>query len=416
MIETSYDTARLKFLGEIIPGNSPPSSTYNKDGDGVPFIQGSGEFGDEVPIPKKYCTEPSKIAQPSDYLISMRAPVGELNRADQQIGLGRGVAAFRANNSILSNQYAWYALQATIHQLERVSMGSTFKAITASQLGSLVIPLPPTDKQQEIVAFLDHHIFNIDRSIKKKQHLYDLVEEKYQAVIEERFTLGLNAKEDFGTASWTVHLPDKWSLSRGKGLFREVDKRSIDGTETLFSLRKDEGLIPHNEVSDKDIPPSDLVGYKKVKAGQLVMNRMRAATGLVGVAPSDGIVSPDYAIFQTTELADPHFYQMLFQTELFKTLFRSRSNGLGTGSAGFLRLYTDDFLALWFPHPPIEVQKRIITDVSSQLERMNELLEATKQSIQLLQERRNVLIKTTVSGKINVSDWEPPGEKEEAAV
>ena len=95
----------LKKLGdsdvsEIIMGQSPPGSTYNKDGIGLPFFQGKTNFGEKYPEPTTWCSEPKKIALKDDILISVRAPVGPTNWAKEECCIGRGISAIRAGEII----------------------------------------------------------------------------------------------------------------------------------------------------------------------------------------------------------------------------------------------------------------------------------------------------------------------------
>src|SRR5438874_1850685 len=85
--------AKLPQIAAINMGQSPPGSTYNKQGDGLPFFQGKADFGDRSPTVRVWCASPKKIAQPGDVLISVRAPVGPTNVADHTCGIGRGLAA-----------------------------------------------------------------------------------------------------------------------------------------------------------------------------------------------------------------------------------------------------------------------------------------------------------------------------------
>ena len=92
---------QLKKLGEvcqIIMGQSPPSTTYNKNGIGLPFFQGKAEFTELYPIAEKWCNAPNKIAEPNDILLSVRAPVGTTNIANIKCCIGRGLAAIRYDN------------------------------------------------------------------------------------------------------------------------------------------------------------------------------------------------------------------------------------------------------------------------------------------------------------------------------
>ena len=90
----------LAEISEIILGQSPPSSTYNSDGKGLPFYQGKLEFGETYPTPQKWCTAPKKIAEKGDIFISVRAPVGPTNVCPEKSCVGRGLAAIRGLSGI----------------------------------------------------------------------------------------------------------------------------------------------------------------------------------------------------------------------------------------------------------------------------------------------------------------------------
>ena len=91
--ESKGEKKELKDISEVIMGQSPPGKTYNENGDGFAFLQGNAEFGDRYPQNIKYTTAPKKIAPKGSILISVRAPVGDLNIANQDYCIGRGLAA-----------------------------------------------------------------------------------------------------------------------------------------------------------------------------------------------------------------------------------------------------------------------------------------------------------------------------------
>src|SRR5437870_10230187 len=100
---------------------------------------------------------------------------------------------------------------------------------------------------------------------------------------------------------WLGTVPGHWSVRRIKTVLRETDCRSSDGSGTLLSLTRVRGLIPHREMTDKMHAARTLVGYKRYSAGQLVMNRMQAWSGMFGAGETDGLVSPDYAVFDVLD-------------------------------------------------------------------------------------------------------------------
>ena len=144
----------LKEISEIILGQSPPSSTYNADGAGLPFYQGKLEFGKLYPTPRKWCTTPKKIAEKCDVFISIRAPVGPTNLCPEKSAVGRGLAAIRGLNGI-QPFFILHLLRRFENEIASRGTGTTFKAITGNQLKNFEIPLPPLPEQKQIVSELE---------------------------------------------------------------------------------------------------------------------------------------------------------------------------------------------------------------------------------------------------------------------
>src|SRR5271169_2087509 len=114
-----WEASTLEECCVVISGQSPPGETYNTEGIGLPFYQGKAEFGDLYPSPRKWCTEPAKIATEGDVLISVRAPVGPTNLASETCCIGRGLAALRPFQGI-ATRYVLYQMRATEQELASV--------------------------------------------------------------------------------------------------------------------------------------------------------------------------------------------------------------------------------------------------------------------------------------------------------
>ena len=129
---------------EIVMGQSPPGHTYNDIGDGLPFFQGRSDFGFRYPKNRKFCTAPNRIAQPWDTIVSVRAPVGDINMAWECCCIGRGVAALRSKSGAVS--YGYCAVQALqTHMREYEHTGTVFGAINRKQLARLPLTQPAAD-------------------------------------------------------------------------------------------------------------------------------------------------------------------------------------------------------------------------------------------------------------------------------
>lgn len=167
--------------------------------------------------------------------------------------------------------------------------------------------------------------------------------------------------------------------------------------ERLLSLRMNVGLVDHHAMGGKLIPPSSLVGYKHVLPGELVMNRMRAAVGLFGAASSEGLVSPDYAIFSVRPELKVEYAVSLFKTPTMTSLFRLESRGLGTGESGFLRLYSDRFGVLRMPLPPPEEQATIVRFLDHANRRIDQFIRSKRKLIALLNEQKQAIVHGAVT-------------------
>tara|TARA_Y100001960_G_scaffold158889_1_gene166977 strand:+ start:340 stop:1509 length:1170 start_codon:yes stop_codon:yes gene_type:complete len=159
-----WKTVKLGNVATVIAGQSPPSENYNKEGIGTPFMQGKKDYGDKFPNPPTvWTTSVTKLAEKGDILMSVRAPVGALNIANQQVCIGRGLAAIRATEDI-EFDYLFYVLLQISTKLEG-NAGAIFNSINKKQIEEIEVMLPPRAEQQRIVAKLDAAFAEIDTAI-----------------------------------------------------------------------------------------------------------------------------------------------------------------------------------------------------------------------------------------------------------
>ncbi len=145
--------APLSTYVAVIMGQSPPSSAYNQTGEGLPFYQGKAQFGRLYPAPADWCSEPTKIGELGDVVISVRAPVGPTNMLREKSCVGRGLAALRSLAG--DPKHLLYTLRALEKSIAAMGFGSTFVAISKRDLDDVAIPVPPLAEQKRIVAKVD---------------------------------------------------------------------------------------------------------------------------------------------------------------------------------------------------------------------------------------------------------------------
>jgi len=174
--------APLADVADIFMGQSPPGSTYNTDGNGLPFFQGKTDFGDIYPTVRMFCTEPKRIAEVNDILISVRAPVGPTNLAPIKSAIGRGLAAIRCKDGT-DVKYLLYFLRHNEPDLAQLGKGSTFEAIGRDDLEDVRVPFPLLPEQRRIAALLD----KADHLRRTRRYAAQLSETFLQAVFVRMF-------------------------------------------------------------------------------------------------------------------------------------------------------------------------------------------------------------------------------------
>ena len=180
---SSFDIVPLGEIADITSGQSPEGKYYNDNGEGLPFYQGKTEFTDTyIGRPQKWTTQVTKKAEKNDILMSVRAPVGPVNLATEQICIGRGLASIRTkSDQIALQKYLFSIIKNIPEEFKALAGGSTFESINRAQIESVKIPLPPIETQREIVAELDSYQKIIDANKK----LIEIYQQKIKSKIAE---------------------------------------------------------------------------------------------------------------------------------------------------------------------------------------------------------------------------------------
>ena len=291
------------------------------------------------------------------------------------------------------------------------SVGIAYPAIAETRLGTFEVCLPPLSEQTAIVRFLDHADQRIRRYIRAKQKLITLLEEQKQAIIHQAVTGQVDVRTGQpypaykpSGVKWLGMVPEHWERKRLKTLLRPIDRRSLTGRETLLSLRRDHGVVVYADHFSHPSQSGTLVGFKLLQAGQLVVNRLQANNGLIFCSTLDGLVSPDYSVFDARSPVRMKFLSELCRTSSYRAHFRRESTGLGTGTAGFLRLYDDKFIDTLVFLPPFPEQTTILDFLDRVVATNEAAIGHTHRQIGFLHEYRTRLISDVVTGKLDVRE------------
>ena len=418
-IPSHWNQTYLKYVVLINMGQSPSSEDCNIDGIGIPFLQGNAEFGTYSPTAKNYCPIPKKIADKGDLLFSVRAPVGALNYADMQYGIGRGLCSLKSRSSINSS-FLWWVLPTYKYQLDAIATGSTFEAVSAEEVANLKFPLPTIVEQQKIANFLDHETTQIDTLIAKQEKLIELLKEKRQAVISHAVTKGLNpdvAMKDSGV-EWLAKVPEHWVVAQLKFNMLDIQTGPFgsqlhaedyieDGIPLINPAHMINGvLVPDTQITVDQVTQERLSRHK-LAVGDIIFARRgelgRCAivrdenvgwlcgTGSLKAKLNDNLI-PEYAYLLIT--SDGLVAELSLESK------GSTMDNLNTETLGKVRT----------PVPPIEEQTAILNYVEQVSGKYKKLIENAESAIQLMQERRTALISSAVTGKIDVLNWQHPNE------
>ena len=164
-VPEGWKVATIDEEFNLTMGQSPPGSTYNEDGEGMPFYQGRKDFGFRYPTRRVYCTAPKRFAEKADTLVSVRAPVGNINMVKEKCSIGRGVAAIRHKNG--SRSYTYYTMQSLQEVFSRYEAeGTVFGSINKTDFQTLSHLRPP----DEIVEAFERLVHPLDQTIENNEN------------------------------------------------------------------------------------------------------------------------------------------------------------------------------------------------------------------------------------------------------
>lgn len=386
-IPEHWEVKKLGEVCEIIMGQSPSSSTYNLSGIGMPFFQGKAEFTELYPIVEKWCDAPKKVALPNDILLSVRAPVGTTNIANQKCCIGRGLAAIRYENY----KYVFYFLRSIEQQLDKKGTGTTFRAISGEIIRTTDIPLPPLPEQQAIVAKIEELLSELDNGKQQLQTALQQLKVYRQSLLKWAFEgKELLPFESFVDASQN-------GLSKRTGTNGEEYKvlRLADITNNVIDKSS-----PRKIVMDEN----EIEKYK-IKQDDLICIRVNGSKDLVGklVHVSNQNEKDNWAFcdhFIRFRLHPQKAYSKYFHFYFSTVKMRKYIHENMVTSAGQNTVSQATIKNAPVPNCSIEQQQLIVDELESKLTVCDKVEEAIKLSLQQAETLRQSILKQAFEGKL----------------
>ena len=289
----SLTKTKLGDIAEIVAGQSPESKFYSND-NGTPFLQGNRTFGLKYPEIDTYTQKVTKLAKAKSILMSVRAPVGDMNIASCDVCIGRGLASINAIDS--SNEYLYYNLKNSISNLTRRSNGTTYDSITAEVLLDYDMyiheSLDDRSRIANVLTLLDAKI-ELNRQINDNleamaKQLYDYWFVQFDFPNEE----GKPYKSSGGKMVWNEKLkreiPEGWK----DGVFSDIANITMGQSPDGSSYNEEgKGEIFYQGSTDFGIRFPSVRMYttaptRFAKQGDILMS-VRAPVGAVNIANTD---------------------------------------------------------------------------------------------------------------------------------
>jgi type I restriction enzyme S subunit len=383
----NWEIVKLKEIAVIIMGQSPKSEFYNTNREGLPFFQGCSEFRELYPVPKKWCTKPLKIAHKDDVLMSVRAPVGDLNIADRKCIIGRGLCAIRTK--LNSGRFLYYLLKGNIMEITSLGSGSVYAAINKSTIENLEIEIPSLHVQRKIAAILSAY----DDLIENNTRRIKILEEMAETIYKEWFVkFHFPGHEKVKMMDLELgDIPEGWEVKRLGDVCIIMMGQS---PSSKFYNTDGEGLPFHQGVKDFGTRFPTHKTYctvdKRVAEKGDVLVSVRAPVGRINIANSKLIVGRGLAALRHESLLQSFlFYQL-------KNIFVDEDS-MGGGSI-FNAVTKEEMSDIKFLVPN-ESRDGKFDELVGSLDKQIEILYS---QVENLKNTRDLLLSKLISGEIVV--------------
>ena len=321
---------------------------------------------------------------------------------------GYHLALLRPRSDRMQGRFLLRALQtkAVASQFHIRAHGVTRNGLSHDAIKSICAAVPSLTEQTAISRFLDHATSRIDRYIRVKEKLIALLEEQQRTYIEQTVTgqIDVRTGRRFSTykrsgVDWLGEMPEHWQLVRNGRVFAQRNENGHPELPILeVSLRSGVRVREFGSSGRKQVM-SDRSLYKRAAQGDIAYNMMRMWQGAVGVAPTDGLVSPAYIVAKPVPEIDSRYFDHLYHTGSYMTEVDKYSRGIVKDRN---RLYWEDFKQMPAPCPPPDEQAAIADAVDRQTATTGACIRNVRSQTRLAREYCSRLVADVVTGKLDV--------------
>lgn len=275
--------------------------------------------------------------------------------------------------------------------------------INQDELKNTDFVIPPFSEQQVIVDYLKDKILKIEQYVSARERERELLDSLKQSEIANVVTKGLNSNvrmKDSGIP-WIGMIPEHWEVKRLRHFIKFVSVKG-HGEKPLLSVTREQGVIERNVESKEEnhnFIPDDLSGYKLVRKGQFVINKMKSWQGSYGVSDYEGIVSPAYYVCDLT-FPCKKFFSMAIRSKAYIPFFTQYSKGIRVDQWDLSPI---GLKSIPFIVPPIEEQQAIVDYIEAKLSKIDSCMADLQAEIDYLKEFKQRLISDVVTGQICVA-------------
>ena len=408
-IPESWSIKRIKYCTDIIMGQSPDSNLIKEDNGIYPFMQGNAEFTNLYPKPSLYCDFPNKVSRVGDILMSVRAPVGELNISDREYGIGRGLCSIRP--AYFNTKYFWYFMLKSKGDFSVFSNGSTFEAITTENLLNFPCVVPGIQEQQAIADFLDKECAQIDSIATDLEKQIALLQQYKKALITETVSKGLDKSvpvKDSGI-EWIGEIPAHWDVEpiKYRVTFHNGDRGENYPTKSEL---QSEGIpfinAGHLEGDGLNMDNMDyiseekyrIMGGVKLRSGD-ILYCLRGSVGKNAIVDmNQGTVASSLVAIRSVRISAKYLYYCLNShiEEVQRYLWDN-----GTAQPN---LSADNLGKYKICIPPVEEQMTIVEYLNNICSQIDNLIIGKRKQLSTIQQHKKSLIYEYVTGKKRVKE------------